>query len=540
MSISPGPSLSECRDFLTQAAVLLHAPNEDLFIASVSFLAEAERLLKSDQPPLLDECRAFLSQAESLLAPSMPLLAELRDFFDEAQRLLIPPMVPFEECQAFLETAEGHLLEHWRIQIELMQEADPRDRPDFQTVNLLEVFGISRKEETHSRFLGWLLDPQRSHGLGTVFLDSFLRLAQRTCGREFEANLSDVKVKLERGTDRGVPDITVIGPDFLCIVENKLLAAEGHDQTRRYADAAEEEARKQGIPPAHLLLIFLSPRGRAPKDGRFHALDYPPLLQLLEDLLRSQHVSLIVEMAIRQFVFNLRARILNEYDRPMDALTHLAGYAENGDLYLKEHWQEIEDLTQTLQEGNNMPSFKGFSDISLLLAEKYNLVRAMTKTFKNEQKQLFIELQNRIAKAPWFDATRITLHSGESYVEVKLRNPTSEEDLARIQIYLDAPRLGKQEFYSDLALSTKVPDIRLFRRRFEEATAQQLLDTLNIEDYKASGRDRFLIRRKSVPFELDTILDTMLEEVERLQQFFPYVEQVYLDTVRDEGERKEQ
>jgi hypothetical protein len=348
MLISLGPSLSECRDFLTQAAILLHAPNEDLFTTSMSFLAEAERLLKSDQPPLPDECRAFLSQAESLLAPSPPSLAELKDFFDEVQRLLIPPTVPLEQCQAFLETAEGHLLEHWHRQIELLQEADPRDRPDFQTVNLLEVFGISRKEETHSRFLGWLLDPQRSHGLGTAFLDSFLRLAQRTCGREFEADLSDVEVKLERGTGRGVPDITVIGPNFLCIVENKLLAAEGQDQTRRYADAAEEEACKGGILPAQLLLVFLSPRGRPPKDGRFHALAYPPLLQLLEDLL-NRDVPPIVEMAIRQFVFNLRARVLDKYDRETAVLTHLTEYAEKGDPYLREYWSEIEDLIQTLR-----------------------------------------------------------------------------------------------------------------------------------------------------------------------------------------------
>lgn len=533
MSFSPEPSLSECRDFLSQAATLFHTPNEGIFIASVSFLAEAKRLLRPDRPPLLDECRAFLTQAESLLAPSPPSLAELRDFFDEIQRLLIPPTISLEECQAFLETAEGHLLEHWRRQIELLREADPRNRPDFQTVNLLEVFGISRKEETHSRFLGWLLDPQGSHGLGTTLLDSFLRLAQRTCRCEFDADLSDVEVKLERGTDRGVPDITVIGPDFLCIVENKLLAAEGRDQTRRYADDAEEEAS------THLLLVFLSPMGRPPKDSRFHALAYPPLLQLLEDLLGSQHVSPAVEMAIRQFVFNLRTRILpdEEYDHAMAALTHLAGYAEKGDLYLREHWLEIERLIQTLQEVNNMSGFKGFSEISLLFAEKYDLVRAMTKTFEDERKQLFTDLQNRIAKAPWFDGTRITLYSGGASVEVRLRNPTSEESLARITIYLDASRLGRQEFYSDLRLIAKVPDIRLFKGRFEEAAAQQLLDALNVEDYRTPRPTEYALIRRDVPFEPDTILDTMLDEVERLQQFFPYVEQVYVDLVKREGER---
>ena len=112
----------------------------------------------------------------------------------------------------------------------------------------------------------------------------------------------------------------------------------------------------------------------------------------------------------------------------------------------------------------------------------------------------------------------------------------SEESLARIQIYLDASRLSRREFYSDLRLIAKVPDFRLFKRRFEEAAAQQLLDALNIEDYQAPRPAEYALIRRDVPFEPDTILDTMLDEVERLQQFFPYVEQVYLDLVRDEDE----
>ena len=116
------PSFAECQDFLTQAATLLRAPDEDQYAATVSFLVEAEQLLG---PPLLlpslDEARAFLAQAES------------------------------------------DLFEYWRRRIGLLREADPRKRPDFQTINLLDVFGIGRQEVPHSRFLAWLLDPRGNH-----------------------------------------------------------------------------------------------------------------------------------------------------------------------------------------------------------------------------------------------------------------------------------------------------------------------------------------------------------------------------------------
>lgn len=183
-----------------------------------------------------------------------------------------------------------------------------------------------------------------------------------------------------------------------------------------------------------------------------------------------------------------------------------------------------------------MSGFEGFSDISLLYAEKYDLVRKMTKTFENEQKQLFSDFGNRIIRAPWFDNERLTIHQSKSSVEIGLQYPTSKGSLARIQIYLDAPRLGRRKLYSDLCLTAKVPDIRQFKRRFKQSVEQQLLDVLNIGDYQASSSNRCLIRRSNVSFEPDTILDTMMEEVERLQQFFPYVEQVYLDLVQGEEE----
>jgi len=493
-------SLTECQDFLTQAATLLHAPGEDQYAAAVSFLAEAERLLgPPSPPPALDEAQAFLTQAES------------------------------------------DLLEHWHRRIDLLQEADPRKRPDFQTLNLLDVFGISRQEAPHSRFLGWLLGPQGSHGLGTAFLDGFLQLAQKTCGREFEADLSAVEVELERGTDEGVPDITVIGPNFLCVVENKILAAEGLNQTQRYADDAEKEASQRGIPFDHLLLVFLSPRGHRPKDRRFHALAYPPVLQLLEGL-ASQPVPPIVEMAIRQFVFNLRAGVLHKYKHATAVIDHLEGYARQGDHYLRKHWRGIDNLIGALQEVNDMPGFEGFSPISLLYAEKYDLVRAMIQAFRGERAQLFTELQNRIVEAPWYDPARITVQvreymeyepMGEEYLEIKLQDLASKRDLAHIQVWLGVYRFPRRKFYSGLYLLAKVPDVGLFRRRFQQSAVQKLPDAPNI-DYSPSPSDRFLIRRRNIPFEPDTVLDAILDEVERLQQFFPYVEQVYLELTHAE------
>lgn len=41
--------------------------------------------------------------------------------------------------------------------------------------NVFETIGFTNQELMHSRFLAFLLDPKRNHGLGDLFLRSFLR-----------------------------------------------------------------------------------------------------------------------------------------------------------------------------------------------------------------------------------------------------------------------------------------------------------------------------------------------------------------------------
>jgi hypothetical protein len=52
---------------------------------------------------------------------------------------------------------------------------------------LFDVLGIAFEERTHSRMLGWLLDPSESHGLETVLLRKFLyKAAKRARGLLFD------------------------------------------------------------------------------------------------------------------------------------------------------------------------------------------------------------------------------------------------------------------------------------------------------------------------------------------------------------------
>lgn len=496
---------------------------------------QAEAMMPTAPKVSTEQCRAFLRHAEAMVGTSEGAagrpadvsvsLDGCRGLLRQAERL-VPAAADLGDCEALLEKAGRYAVDRWATYMDRLQHADPRDEPDFETVNLLRVFGISRREAPHSRFLGWLLNPEETHGLGASFLGSFLLLAQKACRREFEAALEDVDVELERSSDRGVPDISIAGRNFMCVVENKIMAREGQDQTRRYADAAMEEAHERGIPAERLLLVFLSPEGREPEDPRFHALSYRPIIELL-DSVPTDGVPHIVGAAIKQFVFNLRARVLDEYDRQFEILTHLKGYNGIGDEYVREHWRGISSLAQELREADKMVEFDGFSELSVLYAEKYDLVEAMEETFAREREQLFQELQNIVADKSWFDPERFVLYTKGRKFELRLRNPVSEGELARVGVRLSPSRLGRRELYSDIWLKAAPPEMKSLRERFKQAAGQQLIDTLDVADYQAAGR--YLVRRQSVPIEIDTILETMVEEVEKLRQLLPYLEEAYLD-----------
>lgn len=105
--------------------------------------------------------------------------------------------------------------------------------------NMFTACGVNHYETTHSSILAELLNPQGSHGQGTLFLDKFLSSYQ-----------SDFSFKLDKGafverekyTGDGYIDIIVTNPyNQAIIIENKIYADDQHQQLIRYNDFAKKE-----------------------------------------------------------------------------------------------------------------------------------------------------------------------------------------------------------------------------------------------------------------------------------------------------------
>ena len=276
-------------------------------------------------------------------------IKEFQAFLDQAEKLLPQPLdVSLAACQSFLNATERQLLPHWKEKVALLRKHDPRCLEDYQSINLMQILGVARKEQPHSCFIGWLLDPQGSHGLGDRFLKPFLQKAQEICQQDFELDLSEVQVDLERGSGQGRPDITVETPNCLCIVENKITSPEGTGQTQGYADDAEANA-----PNKHRLLVFLTPEGRTPGDERFYPMNYVQVLELLSPLAQSSLRSEEVRFAILQFITNIRETVLGEKHLQDRLIRLLDDYESKGDVFLIRNWSKFSNVITELERRNS-------------------------------------------------------------------------------------------------------------------------------------------------------------------------------------------
>jgi hypothetical protein len=178
--------------------------------------------------------------------------------------------------------------------------------------NLLDVMGLTKKENTHSDILAWLLDHDIDR-LGTHAQggDGF-RLFSEAVGLANELGECadcDYRVSRESASDESRIDIEVAHRgSFVIHIENKIWAGEGVDQTEREWRDLERRAKELECPK--YFAFFLTPRGTKAKNGNFRPISWRKIAAVFE-----------------QFAANIRSRATVEEGALAVSLfaTHYAG-----------------------------------------------------------------------------------------------------------------------------------------------------------------------------------------------------------------------
>ncbi len=214
----------------------------------------------------------------------------------------------------------------------------------------LTFLGVSRKEETHSNILAWLLDPGEQHAMGDFFLKEFLLetaadedirdqdWAETLVRREWP-NEVDGKI--------GFLDILVVNPDsnFVCAIENKVFSGEHSDQLKRYREALCREFG--GFKRTHL---FVTRDGtvpiRAEERRCWTPVDYGTILRLVEKAIgrgKKRGDDEIVAF-LKQYATTLRRGIVPDSDLRRLANRIYLQHSEAIDLIIRERESHIDEL----------------------------------------------------------------------------------------------------------------------------------------------------------------------------------------------------
>ena len=191
-------------------------------------------------------------------------------------------------------------------------------------VNVFDVLKLTGVEIRHSNMLAWLLDPSESHGLGTAFLDCFIKkVVKGDCENGDDKGLrksallmhdwgnSDVqrewsildgrddKTKDSESQPGGAQDILIEskandGYSYVLAIENKIGAKDGKGQLAKYeksvVDRFFNDERRAAF-ENRTLLVYLTPNGDKPVNASgeiqkdWICLSYAKIYEMLVDVL---------------------------------------------------------------------------------------------------------------------------------------------------------------------------------------------------------------------------------------------------------------
>lgn len=162
-----------------------------------------------------------------------------------------------------------------------------------ESFNIFNDLGFMSDEvHLHSMFLANLLNPKGSHGQRENFLETFLKMLQKSFpaisadSLELDTAIASVEVEkyIGRQTDSegGRIDIYLTDGKHSIIIENKIYAGDRHHQMLRYWNY--EMSQKGDNTEKSFVLIYLTLDGYSPsKDSLGEDLKAYPIRVILED-----------------------------------------------------------------------------------------------------------------------------------------------------------------------------------------------------------------------------------------------------------------
>lgn len=216
--------------------------------------------------------------------------------------------------------------------------------------NIFQICGVNHYENTHSKIIAELLDPNGTHGLKSKLLECFIEiLGNDFIINDFDCNNSSVFT--EYSIREGRIDILIQNANDAIIIENKIYARDGERQLSRYDKYAQNRFKKYQI-------LYLTVWGSEAGENSSCGITYTPI-SYKETIIK--WLEKCVEITSR---YPLVRETIVQYINHLKILTHQDMNTKNQ-----------EEITEVLSEIENLKAakaiYENYSKTYDYLADKY-------------------------------------------------------------------------------------------------------------------------------------------------------------------------
>jgi hypothetical protein len=222
------------------------------------------------------------------------------------------------------------------------------------TPNFFSILNATKAEIKHSNFLAWLMSPNESHNLNTIFLKWFLKDILSSdkvdWANEFSIesfNLHNVKVYREWHNI----DILIKHEEFVIAIENKVDSSEHSRQLKRYTDIINDS-----FPDLKKAFVFLTIDGINPKNeddaNKYISIDYGLIKSLIEIVLSVYKNSLSqrIQYYIEDYLLILNRYIMKEHESVELAQQLYNNHREAIDFIIENIPDKIAEVREIIEE----------------------------------------------------------------------------------------------------------------------------------------------------------------------------------------------
>lgn len=182
----------------------------------------------------------------------------------------------------------------------------------YESPNCFTIMGRTRREEWHSNFIMWILNPTGNHGLGTFPLMSLLNLVNNKNDKGIRIEIDEEELKkMKFNTEEYIDSKDICGrmdifgntKSLILVIENKVHASESDNQTDRYYKHCEEKFHEK-----QKCYIYLKPDNNksVPNNENFIVITYQDFFEdVIAPCIDRTEIGTDARMVLEQYAINL-------------------------------------------------------------------------------------------------------------------------------------------------------------------------------------------------------------------------------------------